>query len=265
MPLRNVFFPVALAVIMAACSSLTPTDDPVYLRMTDLEARVLRIERVVENQSLTQIVSQLEQLRAETASLRGEIETLRYETENSDSRQRELYVDVDRRLQSLEDAQRVTLAPPGPQAGAFAPAAPSPQPEPVAAAPAAPVRPSGTDQQNYQAAFALVEERRYVEAAAGFTQFLAAFPTSPLADNAQYWLGETHYVRNDYSEALSAFQKLVESYPRSDKLPDALLKVGYCQQQLGNPSAARTALQQVVRQFPDTTAARLATQRIEQL
>jgi tol-pal system protein YbgF len=272
MPLRNVLFPVALAAIMTACSSLTPTEDPVYLKMTDLEARVIRIERVVENQSLTQIVSQLEQLRAETASLRGEIETLRYETENSDSRQRELYVDVDRRLQTLEQQQGAALAPPpaqgggfaATQSGGFAPAAPSESPA-VVAAPVPPVRASGTDQQNYQAAFELIQARRYEEAGAAFTQFLASFPTSPLADNAQYWLAETHYVQNEFTEALPAFQKVVNDYPQSAKLPDALLKVGYCQQQLGNRDAARTALQQVLRQYPDTTAARLASQRLERL
>ncbi len=275
MPVRNVLFPIMLAVVMAACSSLTPTEDPVYLKMTDLEARVIRIERVLENQGLTQIVSQLEQLRSETATLRGEIETLRYETENSDNRQRQLYVDVDRRLQALEQSQRggAAFTPPAAQGGgAFAPAAPSEAPPPpVAAAPApstpspVPVQPSGSDQQNYQAAFDLVQARRYPEAAAAFTQFLAAFPTSPLADNAQYWLAETHYVRSQFAEALPAFERVINDYPQSAKLPDALLKVGYCQQQLGNRDAARTALQQVLRQFPDTTAARLASQRLEQL
>ena len=79
--------------------------------MTDIEARLIRIERVVENQSLVELASELERLRSETTALRGEIETLRFETENSDSRQRELYVDVDRRLQSLETgAARVRAA-----------------------------------------------------------------------------------------------------------------------------------------------------------
>ena len=41
--------------------------------------------------------------------MRGEIETLRFETENSDSRQRELYVDIDRRLQDLESAPAAAL------------------------------------------------------------------------------------------------------------------------------------------------------------
>jgi TolA-binding protein len=49
------------------------------------------------------------------------------------------------------------------------------------------------------------------------------------------------------------------------KMPDAMLKVGYCQIELGHRDAARTALQQVMRQFPDTTAARLASQRLERL
>ena len=44
-----------------------------------------------------------------------------------------------------------------------------------------------------------------------------------------------------------------------------LLKVGYCQIELGNREAARTALQQVMRQYPDTTAARLASQRLDRL
>jgi tol-pal system protein YbgF len=241
-------------ILATGCSSLTPANDPVALRVTDMEARLIRIERVVENQSLIELSTQVDQLRAETTALRGEIETLRFETENSDSRQRELYVDVDRRLQSLETSPRAAVAPPAPVGGA-----------PAAAAPAAPARPVGSDQQNYQAAFDLIQARKYEEAGRAFGDFLSAFPTSPLADNAQYWLAETHYVRREYREALPQFRKVVEQYPQSAKLPDALLKVGYCQIELGDRSAARASLQDVVKQFPDTTAARLASQRLERL
>jgi tol-pal system protein YbgF len=239
--------------------------------MTDLEARLLRIERVVENQSLIQLASELDQLRAESMQLRGEIETLRYETENGGNRQRDLYVDVDRRLQSLEQSQQRTFAPiPVPAAGAQSSglrpderAAEPPSGAPSVAA--APARPAGTDQQNYQAAFDLMQGRKYEEAGRGFTQFLAGFPQSPLADNAQYWLAETMYVRGQFQPALAEFQKVMDNYPQSAKLPDALLKVGYCQAELGNRDGARTSLQQVMRQFPDTTAARLASQRLERL
>jgi tol-pal system protein YbgF len=232
--------------------------------MQDLEARLIRIERVVENQSLVQLSSELERLRSETTALRGEIETLRFETENSDSRQRELYVDVDRRLQSLETSPQGFTAPPAsPPFGA--PAASPSLGAPSEPAPPAAARPAGSDQQNYQAAFDMISARRYEEAGAAFQTFLGQFPTSPLADNAQYWLAETYYVRGQFDTALPEFRKVLEQYPQSAKMPDALLKVGYCQVELGDRDAARTSLQEVMRQFPDTTAARLASQRLSGL
>jgi len=258
---KKIHFAVSAAILGTGCSTLSPSEDPVALRMQDLEARVIRIERVVENQSLVQLSSEIERLRSETTALRGELDTLRFESENSDNRQRELYGDVDRRLQSLESAPRAFEPPPqqpGFQAPAVAGAA-------VGGAAVAAARPTGSDQQNYQAAFDMISARKYDEAGAAFETFLAQFPTSPLADNAQYWLAETHYVRGQFNTALPEFRKVLEQYPQSAKLPDALLKVGYCQIELGDRNAARTSLQEVMRQFPDTTAARLASQRLNSL
>ncbi|NLG76546.1 MAG: tol-pal system protein YbgF, partial [Xanthomonadaceae bacterium] len=103
------------------------------------------------------------------------------------------------------------------------------------------------------------------EAVRGFSQFLTTFPDSPLADNAQYWLGESHYVTRQFSEALRHFQAVVDKYPDSRKIPDALLKIGYCNYELKNYPAARSALGQVVSRFGDTTAARLAAQRLTKM
>jgi TolA-binding protein len=72
-------------------------------------------------------------------------------------------------------------------------------------------------------------------------------------------------VQGQFQQALPVFQKVVDDYPQSAKMPDALLKIAYCQDELDNTAAARTTLQQVMRQFPDTTAARLASQRLERL
>ena len=257
--MKNLYLAAAVAIVASGCSTLTPAEDPLALRMTDLEARLIRIERVVENQSLVQLASELEGLRSDTAGLRGQLETLQFETENSDSRQRELYVDVDRRLQALETAPRAFEPPPSAPSSSPAFDAPSAAPPPVAA------RPTGSDQQNYDAAFALLQARKYDEAAPAFEAFLSQFPTSPRADNAVYWLAETHYVRGRYNDALPVFRRVIEQYPQSDKVPDALLKVGYCQDELGDRAAARQSLQEVMRQFPDTTAARLASQRLDRL
>jgi tol-pal system protein YbgF len=258
---KTVHLAVTAAIVASGCSTLSPTEDPVALRLTDMEARLIRIERVVENQSLVELSSEIERLRSETTALRGELETLRFETENSDSRQRELYVDVDRRLQSIESTPRA-FEPASSSPGFGAPAAAAAG---AAAGAAVAARPTGSDEQNYQAAFDLISARKYEEAGAAFQTFLTQFATSPLADNAQYWLAETHYVRGQFAEALPEFRKVLEQYPQSAKLPDALLKVGYCQIELGDRNAARTSLQEVMRQFPDTTAARLASQRLTNL
>ena len=233
---------------LAGCSSLTPTTDPVYLRMQDMEARLIRIERVVENESLIALASQISQLQAETQSLRGELETLRFESETSSERQRDLYVDVDQRLQDLEQSQAraATL----PAAGGAGPGS---------------TQAAVNDQQAYDTAFALIQARRYDEAAAAFERFLTTYPSSSIRDNAQYWLAETYYVRRQFDQALPQFQRVLDTYPQSAKVPDALLKVGYCNYELRRFDAARTALEQVTRMYPDTSAARLATQRLDRI
>ena len=98
-----------------------------------------------------------------------------------------------------------------------------------------------------------------------FQQFLVTYPDSELADNAQYWLAETYYVTRQFDEALAAFKVVIHDYPRSRKVPDALLKMGYCNYELKRWDAARGALNQVRTDYPETTAARLAGQRLERM
>lgn len=268
---------MATLVAVAGCTSLSPTEDPVYLRLTDMEARLIRIERVVDNQSLLQIANQLDQLQAESRELRGELETLRHETQSQGDRQRELYLDVDRRLQMLEQSQvRAPAGPfdpaPGFGGGEFGAGGAGQVAGGVSGAsfPDTPASPggagagiSGNDQAAYQAAFNLLQNRQYEPAAEAFGQFLTAHPDSRLADNARYWLAETYYVRRDFEGALPHFQRVLDEFPQSDKTPDALLKIGYCNYELRRWDAARTALQRVTRDYPGTTAAQLATQRLQ--
>jgi len=258
----KLLIPIFLLVGLAGCTSLTPSEDPVYLKLTDLEARLIRVERVVENESLIQLAGEVEQLRTETQSLRGDIETMQFEARNAAEGQRNLYVDLDSRIQNLESGQAQI----GEQARAAAVAsARAAEAARAAAEPPPVIQPLGNDQDNYNAAFELIQARRYQEAATAFKDFLQYFPGSPLSDNAQYWLAETFYVQRQFTEALPEFQKVVDAYPQSAKIPDALLKVGYCNYELKAFDAARAALQRVSREFPDTTAARLAAQRLERL
>ena len=247
------------ALGVAGCTSTPTTEDPVFLKLTDLEARLIRIERVIDNQSLIELSMSVDQLRSQTQLLRGEIDTLRFESDNAADRQRQLYLDVDGRLQQIEIAQA--------QAAEAPPVAVADLVDDSTASTLIPRLPPvmGSDQDNYQVAFDLLRNQRYAESAEAFQQFLTVFPSSPLADNAQYWLAETFYVQRQFTTALPTFESVVDQYPDSIKLPDALLKIGFCNYELQQWDAAREALLRVSREFPDTTPARLALQRLQRM
>ncbi|MFO7288154.1 MAG: tol-pal system protein YbgF [Gammaproteobacteria bacterium] len=268
--MRSSILALSVGALLAGCTTITPTDDPVYLRIQDLEARLMRVERVVNNESLIELAGQIEQLRADVSALRGEVETLRFETESAGERQRQLYLDIDQRLQALEQSRGAsadprfgadTAGPDGGFGGFSAGGAGGSSTAPASGAQAS----AGNDQEQYSQAFQLLQARRYDAAADAFRQFVEAYPSSDLADNAQYWLAETLYVRQQFDAALREFQKVIDVYPRSDKLADSLLKIGYCNYELKRWNDARAALERVMREFPGTTAAQLAATRLERL
>lgn len=237
---------ICVLVGLAACTTMTPVNDPVYLRIQAMEARLIQVERVLENESMIELAGDIRSLRSEVQALLGDVETLRFEIDNGAARQGDLYEDLDRRMADLESAQqRIGSMPMAPGGGAS-----------VAAA---------TDQQAYDTAFALIQQQDYAAAQRAFETFLANYPASGLRANAQYWLAEMHYAQLDFSYALGQFQAVLDQYPQSNKIPDALLKIGYCNIELGNTTAARQALLRVVREFPGTSAATLADQRLSQL
>ncbi len=241
----------ATALLLSGCQLLEPRgEDPVLAKLTELERRLATIERVVQNQSLVNMTQQVTALERREDEIQGRMETLEHEAETTAERQRQLYADLDARIQELETSVRAS----GPsvlEGGTL-----SPGQLPV---------PGGSDRDNYQAAFELLKEQRYEPAAMAFEQFLVSFPDSELADNAQYWLAESHYVTQMFDQALSEFSVVIEKFPRSRKVPDALLKMGYCNYELEDWEAARASLQRVQDEYPETTASRLAGQRLARM
>ena len=75
-------------------------------------------------------------------------------------------------------------------------------------------------------------------------------PTDVLAGNAQYWLGETYYVRGDYQKAAVTFAEGFQKYPNSGKAADNLLKLGMSLGEMGKKPDACTALSQLITKYP---------------
>ncbi|MCC7272412.1 MAG: tol-pal system protein YbgF [Alphaproteobacteria bacterium] len=144
--------------------------------------------------------------------------------------------------------QSRVVAPPGPGTTTMRPGpGPGPSaPPPQAAAPRAPqpegTLPAGAPQQQYDQAFALLARADYDGAERALKAFLRQYPNDGLAGNAQYWLGETYYVRQDYQNAAIAFGEGFQRYPRSSKAPDNLLKLGMSLAQINKKPEACGAL-----------------------
>ena len=241
--------PIAM---LASCSLLTPpAEDPVLIKLEELDQRLQAIERVMENQSLVRLTQQVDALQRRTDELQGSSETLRHEAGSTAERQRQLYADLDSRIQALEASAQASTEASVLDGGTLQ------QGElPI---------PGGSDRDNYQVALELLRDERYDQSAVSFKEFLAAFPDSRLAANAQYWLAESYYASNEFEKALADFSRVINDYPQSTKVPDALLKMGYCNYSLQRWDDARTALTRVQTDYPTTTAARLADQYLKRM
>lgn len=241
-------------VLLAGCELMAPLDapqeDPVEARLDDLERRLGALERVLASGSLIDLTVQVDELQRQTAQIRGRTETLEHESEGTLDRQRDLYVDLDDRIRELERGMQ---------------SRPTQVANSNGVVPGQLPFPGGTDRENYEAAFDFLKNQQYEAAGVAFHQFLTSFPDSQLADNAQYWLAEAYYVTDRFEEALIQFQIVLSGYPRSRKIPDALLKIGYSNYELGRWDNARAALEQVRSDHADSTAARLADQRITRM
>ena len=239
-------------ILMAGCQAMTPpSEDPVLIKLEDLEQRLEAIERVMQNQSLVNMTQQVSALERRADELQGVTETLDHDASETADRQRQLYADFDDRIRDLEANMQARNAPSVLDGGKLVPGQ-------------LPV-PGGSDRDNYQAAFELVKEQRYEPAALAFKQFLVSFPDSDLAANAQYWLAESYYVTQEFDAALKSFQLVIKDYPRSSKVADALLKTGYCNYELKRWDEAKVSLLRVQEDYANTTAARLAAQRLKRM
>ncbi len=241
------------------------------LSAESVEKRVERMERLLEGKALLQMMERLDALQMEVQQLRGQLEEQQHQMNGMKSRQRELYLDVDRRMLRLEREG----------GGGAAPLAPADE-TPLTSAPLSPAnntaksaatQQAATDTQPqleqeraaYQEAFELLRELRYEQATTAFRQFLQRYPDGRYAHIAQYWLGEAAYARRDFNQAIQDYQALLNNHPRSAKRAEAMLKIGYSYQELKQYAKAEAVLKRLIELYPDSTEAGQARNQLKRL
>jgi len=289
---------VCLAVV--GCAQPTQRDpnvDPYLIRISSLESRMSRVEanngiatpdrrsqktvtigaasETVVAAPVSEAETRKERLRLELARQQAEIEKLRVAIEQ----------------RRLEQSGTQTVAVTTPTQPAEFQARPVPvirsvepglsgsrqtldvPPEPVIIdqpAPAPTSAPSaaielGGERDQYRAAYAMLQQGEAEEASRRFSSFIAQFPNSAYADNAQYWLAESYYGTRNFSNALVEFNKVEELYPASAKVPDARLKIAYIAYEKRQWSKARSLLNEVQQQNPDQRSGKLAAERLRRM
>lgn len=201
-----------------------------------------RLAKAEDRRPLIELASQIEALKGEIARLRGQLEVLQNQIETADKRGKDLYVDIDSRLRKLEQAREVA----------------------VAEKPAAEAGPLPAELKAYEAALNLFKAGNYPLAISAFQLFLHTYPTSKLAPNAQYWMGNTQSAQGQHKSAIATHQKLLATWPEDAKAPDALAAIAKAQEDLGDRRGAQKTVESLLAKYPQSPAAASAKQRVQQ-
>jgi len=263
--------------------------------LAEVDNRLQRVERVLD-QSLLNLLQQIESLQGEVRSLRGEIESLNNELATVNKRNRDLYKDTDQRITDLEalgsstqlpdiseelnepnDSGEELVEPAGevdqPVFVAEEPTIPQPRANAGEGGPVPPASPIGTntraasaaEKDAYATAYDLLAKGSNNDAVQSFDQFLRDYPDGPLSDNAWYWQGEAKYANRNFDDALYNFSIVVEYFPSSPKVSDSRLKIGYSLYEQQRFGEARQVLVAVTNDYPGRSAAVLARKRLQQM
>lgn len=217
-----------------------------------LEEKVALIERKIDSRNKVQVnvQSQLNELQNEVDELRGITEQHSHQLGQVLERQRELYQELERRVNEALKAPQVSTPP---AVTVNAPSTPS-------------YSEDLSENESYDRALNMVlTEKRYAEAIPEFRSFNKKYPNSSYSANAHYWLGQLLYNKGDFSEAADEFDIVVSQHTRSNKRSDAMFKLAMVKIKLNNIAKSKEIFLKLIEEYPASNAAKLAQARLDAL
>ena len=240
---------------------------------------------VNNNDGLSLLLEQNQQLRTEVQALRALVEEQGFEIRKIQRDSLSRYTNVDERLGMLENEAVTTVTSPGTRVTDRLPPLTPPsstrQDTSTASSANAASENSRTatatnarfsrgtlqpailsEQQLYQMAYDSAINSNFERAVAEFDQYLSIYPDGRFVSNAHYWKGQAYLYLNQFGEARDSYEIILAQYEESPKLPDAMYGLGLAYQGLGNIAQARQLLSEIKRRFPNTGVANLADTRL---
>jgi tol-pal system protein YbgF len=269
---------LAAATLLASGCISTEDFETAQRQIMELQDELASIKRTASSKEEVQnvnvrIAEQTEQLLRSNATLVAKVEAIenRLQTtqgsvEDSSHRMDQLAAQISRAQRDIDDLKALIAAMQQPAAAPATGDEGAAPPPPAGGQVTVPgPAPSGDPMETYQAAYRDYQRGNYDLAIEGFRDFLSVNRVTDLADNAEYWIGESLFSQKKYREAIAQFDSVVSKYPRSDKVPGALLKKGYAYINIGERAQGIVQLQYVVHEHPSSQEAGLARQRLRQL
>ncbi len=236
---------------------------------TQADLQQLQSDRAVVRTQAANTHASLDSLRRELQRVQGEVEELRHRLNRVSQQGRGTAPQlrkIEKRLTSLEG--RMHYARRSPEYRPGEPPLPSPQGVeaegtpplpfgPPASHPPAPPADSNIQMANespacqdlYRGALRLFRGQTYDPAVQEFRKFQRQCPDSKMADDAQYWIGESHYLQDDYNRAILEFNDVL-SYRRGDRVPAALFRQAQAFLAIGDKTDARLILRKLISDYP---------------
>ena len=211
-------------------------DSSVTTKLAPLNTRV---DDKADKKSIVDMIGEIEKLRSEVAALRGQVEVLSNEINNGQRRQKDFYNDLDQRLRKLEP-QKLTLD-------------------------GKDVEVDKAEQKAFDSGLAEFRNGNFSSSQQLFATFLQRYPDSGFLPQAYFWLGSSHFAKQECDKAIPAYQTVIARFPTSQKAPEALLNIASCQLDLKDKAAARETLDQLLKKYPSSSAASMGKERLTEL
>src|SRR6266542_4045045 len=238
----------------------------------DVSEQAMQQDIAQLRQDLNALTLAVHRGRGDTETVLGQLERRTREQAGETARQiADLGARLDEISQRLDSLSRQSPGGGSPRGGGSS-QAPAPSPaQPATGGPSA--------QESFQAAYQDFSKGLYPLAISGFREFLRRFPDSPLADSAQYWIGEAYFsiaragatagradkTKEALEQAVQEYRKVIVNYPRGSKVPTALYKEALALLELKQTALAQSRLQYLLDHFPQAEEAPLAKERLAAL
>lgn len=265
---------LAIGVGLAVAPGCASRADLVQLRNVQSQMRAAMAD---QNQDIEELKRRFEVLRSQLADPKA-----------SPARQQQApdqvlrwLDDLTRRVAALEQAQGLAASQPAAPAEGAAPAMSAPPPSGPQLAPPAPLVEASAIQTalareqaswagapvapEYASALEQIRNGNCRQAVGSLREFVRKNAKSPLADNAQYWIGSCFYQEKDFNRAIIELNEVLLKYPKGDKVPAALLLLADAFKDSGDSIDARLILQKLISDHPTTEEAQLGRKKLQAL